>query len=60
LRSLPNAFSGIWTRHAAGSSLSRDCSHLWETIAGAVETVRRLVDEFSTLARFPWLSRSRR
>src|SRR6202047_952879 len=24
-----------------------------ETIAGAVETVRRLVDEFSTLARFP-------
>jgi len=28
----------------------RSCS---ETIAGAVETVRTLVDEFSTLARFP-------
>ena len=28
----------------------RSCA---ETIAGAVETVRRLVDEFSTLARFP-------
>ncbi|HEY6767504.1 MAG TPA: ATP-binding protein [Candidatus Sulfotelmatobacter sp.] len=28
----------------------RSCA---ETIAGAVETVRRLVDEFSTMARFP-------
>ena len=35
-----------------GASLEivRSCA---ETIAGAVETVRRLVDEFSTLARFP-------
>jgi len=35
-----------------GQSLEivRSCA---ETIAGAVETVRRLVDEFSTLARFP-------
>ncbi|HVN17575.1 MAG TPA: ATP-binding protein [Dongiaceae bacterium] len=32
------------------SSVLRTCA---ETIAGAVETVRRLVDEFSTLARFP-------
>jgi two-component system, NtrC family, nitrogen regulation sensor histidine kinase NtrY len=31
-------------------SLVRSCA---ETIAGAVETVRRLVDEFATLARFP-------
>jgi nitrogen fixation/metabolism regulation signal transduction histidine kinase len=41
-------------RPAATSSASlgviRSCA---ETIAGAVETVRRLVDEFSTLARFP-------
>jgi hypothetical protein len=42
---------------AHGSSLEgpaleivRSCA---QTIAGAVETVRRLVDEFSTLARFP-------
>ena len=32
------------------TSVLRSCA---ETIAGAVETVRRLVDEFSTLARFP-------
>ena len=45
-------------RHLDRSSLAdrssvgvvRSCA---ETIAGAVETVRRLVDEFSTLARFP-------
>jgi nitrogen fixation/metabolism regulation signal transduction histidine kinase len=35
---------------AASLTLVRSCA---ETIAGAVETVRRLVDEFSTLARFP-------
>jgi two-component system, NtrC family, nitrogen regulation sensor histidine kinase NtrY len=35
---------------AASVSLVRTCA---ETIAGAVETVRRLVDEFATLARFP-------
>jgi nitrogen fixation/metabolism regulation signal transduction histidine kinase len=34
----------------ASGSIVRSCA---ETIAGAVETVRRLVDEFSTLARFP-------
>lgn len=34
----------------ASLSVVRSCA---ETIAGAVETVRRLVDEFSTLARFP-------
>jgi two-component system, NtrC family, nitrogen regulation sensor histidine kinase NtrY len=34
----------------ASSVVVRTCA---ETIAGAVETVRRLVDEFSTLARFP-------
>jgi two-component system, NtrC family, nitrogen regulation sensor histidine kinase NtrY len=34
----------------ASSAVVRTCA---ETIAGAVETVRRLVDEFSTLARFP-------
>ena len=34
----------------ASSTLVRTCA---ETIAGAVETVRRLVDEFATLARFP-------
>jgi len=34
----------------ASSTVVRTCA---ETIAGAVETVRRLVDEFSTLARFP-------
>jgi len=34
----------------ASSSVVRSCA---ETIAGAVETVRRLVDEFATLARFP-------
>ena len=35
---------------AASLDVIRSCA---ETIAGAVETVRRLVDEFSTLARFP-------
>jgi hypothetical protein len=35
---------------SASLSVVRSCA---ETIAGAVETVRRLVDEFSTLARFP-------
>ncbi len=34
----------------ASAGLVRSCA---ETIAGAVETVRRLVDEFSALARFP-------
>src|ERR1700737_4818440 len=34
----------------ASLKIIRSCA---ETIAGAVETVRRLVDEFSTLARFP-------
>jgi two-component system nitrogen regulation sensor histidine kinase NtrY len=34
----------------ASPEVVRSCA---ETIAGAVETVRRLVDEFSTLARFP-------
>ncbi len=34
----------------ASSAVVRSCA---ETIAGAVETVRRLVDEFATLARFP-------
>jgi nitrogen fixation/metabolism regulation signal transduction histidine kinase len=34
----------------ASLRLVRSCA---ETIAGAVETVRRLVDEFATLARFP-------
>jgi len=34
----------------ASLAIVRACA---ETIAGAVETVRRLVDEFSTLARFP-------
>jgi two-component system, NtrC family, nitrogen regulation sensor histidine kinase NtrY len=34
----------------AAAAVVRSCA---ETIAGAVETVRRLVDEFSTLARFP-------
>lgn len=34
----------------ASMGIVRSCA---ETIAGAVETVRRLVDEFSTLARFP-------
>jgi len=34
----------------ATPGIMRSCA---ETIAGAVETVRRLVDEFSTLARFP-------
>jgi len=34
----------------ASLSVVRTCA---ETIAGAVETVRRLVDEFATLARFP-------
>jgi nitrogen fixation/metabolism regulation signal transduction histidine kinase len=34
----------------ASLDVVRSCA---ETIAGAVETVRRLVDEFSTLARFP-------
>ena len=35
---------------STSASVVRTCA---ETIAGAVETVRRLVDEFSTLARFP-------
>jgi len=34
----------------ASTAVVRSCA---ETIAGAVETVRQLVDEFSTLARFP-------
>jgi two-component system, NtrC family, nitrogen regulation sensor histidine kinase NtrY len=34
----------------ASLDVVRSCA---ETIAGAVETVRRLVDDFSTLARFP-------
>ena len=34
----------------ASLEIVRSCA---ETIEGAVETVRRLVDEFSTLARFP-------
>jgi two-component system nitrogen regulation sensor histidine kinase NtrY len=34
----------------ASLDVVRSCA---ETIAGAVETVRRLVDEFATLARFP-------
>jgi nitrogen fixation/metabolism regulation signal transduction histidine kinase len=34
----------------ASLGVVRSCA---ETIAGAVETVRRLVDEFATLARFP-------
>ena len=37
-------------QEAASLSVVRSCA---ETIAGAVETVRRLVDEFSTLASFP-------
>jgi len=37
-------------RDTASSKLLHSCA---ETIAGAVETVRTLVDEFSTLARFP-------
>jgi nitrogen fixation/metabolism regulation signal transduction histidine kinase len=35
---------------AAAAAVVRNCA---ATIAGAVETVRSLVDEFSTLARFP-------
>ncbi len=35
---------------SASLGVVRSCA---ETIAGAAETVRRLVDEFSTLARFP-------
>jgi two-component system, NtrC family, nitrogen regulation sensor histidine kinase NtrY len=35
---------------SASARVVRSCA---ETIAGAVETVRQLVDEFSTLARFP-------
>jgi PAS domain S-box-containing protein len=38
------------TPDKASLEIVRSCAH---TIAGAVETVRRLVDEFSTLARFP-------
>jgi nitrogen fixation/metabolism regulation signal transduction histidine kinase len=38
------------TRDHASLEIVRSCA---ETIAGAVETVRRLVDEFSSLARFP-------
>jgi two-component system, NtrC family, nitrogen regulation sensor histidine kinase NtrY len=37
-------------REAASLQVLHSCA---ETIAGAVETVRTLVDEFSTLARFP-------
>jgi two-component system, NtrC family, nitrogen regulation sensor histidine kinase NtrY len=37
-------------RDAASTKLLHNCA---DTIAGAVETVRTLVDEFSTLARFP-------
>jgi hypothetical protein len=37
-------------RDRASMGVVKSCA---ETIAGAVETVRRLVDEFSTLARFP-------
>ncbi len=37
-------------REAASLEVLHSCA---ETIAGAVETVRTLVDEFSTLARFP-------
>ncbi len=38
------------TPDKASLEIVRSCA---ETIAGAVETVRRLVDEFSALARFP-------
>jgi two-component system nitrogen regulation sensor histidine kinase NtrY len=38
------------TPDAASLEIVRSCA---ETIAGAVETVRKLVDEFATLARFP-------
>jgi len=38
------------TADRASMGVIRSCA---ETIAGAVETVRRLVDEFATLARFP-------
>ncbi len=38
------------TPDKASLEIVRSCA---ETIAGAVETVRRLVDEFSSLARFP-------
>ncbi len=38
------------TPDKASMEIVRSCA---ETIAGAVETVRRLVDEFSSLARFP-------
>jgi hypothetical protein len=38
------------TPDKASMEIVRSCA---QTIAGAVETVRRLVDEFSTLARFP-------
>jgi hypothetical protein len=38
------------TADSAALGVIRSCA---ETIAGAVQTVRRLVDEFSTLARFP-------
>jgi nitrogen fixation/metabolism regulation signal transduction histidine kinase len=38
------------SKDRASMGVVRSCA---ETIAGAVETVRRLVDEFSTLARFP-------
>ena len=37
-------------RRRIASMSTRSCA---ETIAGAAQTVRRLVDEFSTLARFP-------
>jgi two-component system nitrogen regulation sensor histidine kinase NtrY len=41
-------------RHTRLDSASMEMLHgCAETIAGAVETVRTLVDEFSTLARFP-------
>jgi len=40
-------------RHPANTDVDGIVRSSAETIAGAVETVRRLVDEFSTLARFP-------
>ena len=41
------------TRHSDRSGIAEIVRSCAATIAGAVETVRRLVDEFSTLARFP-------
>ena len=54
LRFPPNEFGATWNEPTPSDPASldviRSCA---DTIAGAVETVRRLVDEFSTLARFP-------